>query len=269
MIVDNLQWYDYRVEYASERLYNFDKVIWFGCNDYQVELLKEKKCKHKGIEIINIEHQIRNGKDFDLGQDKCFQFVKNNYDYDVFVMQSADELLTDYGIQEVESWINNSDENFAAFMGQSNKLYCETLLAPIVFQIMRRGVNYRSNKGGDNKRFCDDIDIVKNLKYSGKNYLVDIGYISTEVFYKKMINWNRLCYGSPEKEHLIKLYEEGDLEEFIFHVFKYFRSEFHGATDKKIVMENEGEYKRLIEDFNLQDDFNLVKKVLDERSDNN
>ena len=63
MVVDHLEHVNYRVEYVSNRLKIFDLVIWFGADEYQCELLKEKRklCDHQNIEIVNLNHKIEDG----------------------------------------------------------------------------------------------------------------------------------------------------------------------------------------------------------------
>lgn len=276
MIIDHLEHVNYRVEYVSNRLMIFDLVIWFGADEHQCKLLEEKKhqCEHPNVIIVNLNHKIKDGRDFAIMQDMSFKYIKDNYDYEICAFQSADELLTDYGVKSVEDWINNSDEQFAVFGAMSNKLFCETFFAQLVFQIFRKGVEYRSNNGlSDNIRYCNEQRIdsnqyVYNLGDSDKehlNYVIDTGYIDHFACYQKTKNWGRLCYHDNYTDELVTRYEEGDLKGFIWLFIEKSRSEYHGATDKKITpVKYEGEYKRLIDDLNLKEEYEYTREILRE-----
>ena len=276
MVVDHLEYVNYRVEYISNRLLIFDLVIWFGADNYQCGQLIEKKryCNHPNIKIVNLNHKIKDGRDFAIMQDMSFSYIKEHYDYSICAFQSADELLTDYGIKAVDNWIKHSKEQFALFAAMSNKMFCETFNAELVFQIFRRGQEYRSNNGlSDNIRFCNDIDMntnikISNLGYSDKekyNYIIDTGYIDALACYQKIVNWGRLCYGDANKTYLAELYKTGQKELFIKEFIRLHISEFHRETDKKVTpVKYEGEYKRLIDDLDLKDDYDLTVKLINE-----
>lgn len=277
MVVDHLDHFDYKVEYVSNRLKYFDLVIWFGADNYQCLLLEEKKrkCLHHNVRVVNINHKIRNGADFAYMQDLSFRFIKENYNYSICAFQSADELLTDFGVNAVKDWVENSDEKFTVFAAMSNKMFCETFIAQLVFQIFRSGVEYRSNNGiSDNIRYCDGFRIDSNMKYTNlgesekeaQNYLIDIGYISPKECFDKVKNWSRLCYGDEHTPHLLSLYP-GD--EFVRFFIERHRGEFHGATDHKITpVIYSGEYKRLIDDLGLKTEYDYVCELIKTINDN-
>ena len=274
MVVDHLEHFDYKVEYVSNRLTSFDMVIWFGADEHQCEMLEAKKnyCKHPNVSVVNLDHKIKNGNDFAIMQDMSFEHIKNNYDYSICAFQSADELLTDYGIKAVDEWIANSDQEFAVFYAMSNKMFCETYVAPLVFQIFRRGVEYRTNNGlSDNIRYCNgkaitDNNYYTNLGYSDQedsNYIIDLGYINAEACYNKVRNWSRLCYGDGHTPKLLGLYDLEDKTEFIKFFIERHRGEFHGATDHKVTpVLYQGEYKRLIDDLNIKADYDFTVELI-------
>jgi len=276
MIVDHLEHVNYRVEYVSERLMIFDLVIWFGADEHQCEMLEVKKmaCNHPNIEIVNLNWKIKDGRDFAMMQDMSYEYIRDNYDYSVSAFQSADELLTERGIKEVSKWIETSEQQFAIFGAMSNKLFCETFFAQLVFQIFRKGVVYRSNDGlSDNIRFCDNVRIdcnqyVSNLGESSQelmNYVIDTGYIDAYACYQKTKNWGRLCYHDEYTDELVELWESGDKKGFIELFIKKSRTEYHGATDQQIIpFKYEGEYKRLVDDLGLKEEYDYTCKILNE-----
>lgn len=276
MVIDNLEFVDYRVGYSSSRMKCFDRFVWFGSDKFQCEMLEEKKKRFNldNVDIINSEHKIKNGDDFAILQEKSYYFIKENYDYDVLCFLSADELLTDFGQKYLVEWVDSLHESFCVFYAMSNKMFCETHLDPICFQVIRKGVTYKTNGGkSDNLRYCDGEDITTNSHHynlgtpdeEDKNLVIDFGYLNPLACYRKMINWNRLCYSSAEKIHLIDLFNSGDVHQFILKFFEYHRKAFHGATDKKIkTFEFKGEYKRLIKDLNMTEDFKLVQEIVSE-----
>ena len=279
MICDNLEWVNYRVEYISNRLILFDLVIWFGGDHEQCKLLeiKREQCLHPNVKIVNLNHKIKNGSDFAIMQDLSFAHIKENYKYSICAFQSADELLTEFGIQAVKLWIEHSDDQFAVFTAMSNKFFCETFIAPLVFQIFRGGVEYRSNNGlSDNTRFCNKVEITKNMYHTNLgysdtehlNYVIDTGYINAEAAYQKAVNWSRLCYGDSNTPGTIALYAT-DKAAFIKRYIHFCRGEFHGATDHKIILvQYQGEYKRLIDDLNLKADYDFTCKVIEQINTN-
>jgi len=274
MIIDHLEHVNYRVEYISNRLLIFDLVIWFAADQHQEDLLCDKlvECKHPNIRIVNLNHKIKDGRDFAIMQDMSFKFIEDNYDYEICAFQSADELLTEYGIEAVERWIKAENQSFAVFAAMSNKLFCETFIAPLVFQIFRKGVKYRTNNGlSDNLRYCNGTAIDSNMYYRNlgtveeedKNYVIDTGYIDAYACYQKTKNWGRLCYHDEYTDKLIKLWEEGNKEGFINLFIEKSRKEYHGATDKKVVpFKYEGEYKRLIDDLGLKEEYLITSELL-------
>lgn len=279
MVVDNLEWVNYRVEYNSGRLLLFDLVIWFGGDEYQCQLLEEKKknCIHPNIKIVNLNHKIKNGADFAYMQDLSFQYIKENYDYSICAFQSADVLLTELGQRKVDEWIDNSHDDFAVFLSMNNKFFCETGYGIVVFQIFRSGVEYKTNNGlSDNIRFCNGEQIVKN-KYWGQdgwsetehlNYVIDNGYINPEAAFQKAKNWSRLCYGDANTPELLSLYS--DKRAFVKRYIELVRGEFHGFSDKKLIpVKYEGEYKRMIDDLNIKDDYDFVCSVVSEINSKN
>lgn len=275
--IDNLEFFNYQVEYSSNRLFLFDLVIWFGGDEKQCYILKSKKkrCLHPNIQIVNMEHRIKNGIDVSLVHDLGYNYVKMNYPYySIYAIHTADELLTDYGINAITDWIYNSEEEFATFAGMSNKLLCETSNSPLVFQIMRNGVEYKSGKQDNYYRFCNGIKITSNYHYGGNrgesnkehlNYMIDIGYACAQFCCNKIKNWTRMGAGDGNTPALLALYEKGDKEGFIKQMINLHRKEFHGVTDKILIpVKYEGEYKEAIDDLGLKEEYDIITKLVKE-----
>ncbi|HIG09308.1 MAG TPA: hypothetical protein EYQ51_06075 [Alphaproteobacteria bacterium] len=272
LVIDHLDKVDYKVWYNTPDI--FDLNLWFGADSHQCELLEEKRrlCPVP-VEIVNINHKIKDGRDFAHMQDLSFKYMKETYDPDVFILQSADELLTQKGKDFVLDWIDNSEEQFCTLAAMSNKLFCETFIAPLPFQMFRKGVEYKSNNGlSDNIRWCNGVNIAENMHHTNLGYsdqekdnlVIDCGYIDAFACYQKTKNWGgRLCYHDDFTDELIKLWESGDKEAFIKLFVRKTRAEFHGASDKKITpVKYEGEYKKMIDDLGLKDEYDYTVEIL-------
>jgi hypothetical protein len=284
--VDNQAIVKYPLYYITTMWDWADELYWFASDNENAKVFKSEysllpeDLKRK-LKIIVLDHKITSPDQICIAQNKSIQWMKENCKTDYLAFQQADLIITPHGIGIINDWLSQKPCRPIAFAALQNKLFVELLDNPFGVVIMNHDFNYKAvpgwfvNDGGTNESikslygirkmsssFSDDPSLNSwSLDVITKNerIMMDLGYFDIDSYYRKLTNHIRLW---PDKEWKTKMKELFDRskEDGIKAAFE--RISQHEETGGKFkVVPYEGQYKWLIEKINVQEDYQLVKKI--------
>lgn len=283
--VDNQEIVQYPVEYLAETWESFDHLYWFGSDAENCQILEKlivnHTCKNK-IKIINLEHKIKCPSDIGQAQNKCVEYMLIDSAADFIAYQQADLCLTAAGVSAINNFASNAtitDELASRILTMAaiqNKLYCETEHNPIGCVVAHRSCNiayaggwtfncWNGNNAGVNSyignRWCLLVNNAIKIEPVGlwKRYMLDLGYISIDAYYRKLINHAKIWPDYTWKNEFKELFDN-DKAEGVKAAIK--RACLHDMQGRPISMVSYAdEYKVVIDRLGLLDDYNFVRSI--------
>lgn len=261
LYVDNQEVVKYPVDYISEKLSTFDIIIWFGGDEKQVDILEGINHNSKVV-VVNIDHKINAPSDIESGQTKCFKWMQENIEADIYALMEADFVMTEYGNEEVERWAQEETEGAVCFAAMQNKLYHETWNNPVALQIHRKGFSYDAT-GGSWHRYANGNGVRRKTDYCelamlnmGKRAILDLGYLSLDAIYRKAQCHSVKLWPDAEWKALEVFYAE-DKPEYIRRVIRKYdlkRENFIPLSDQQ--------YWKIFEELNLLNEYEFVQRLI-------
>ena len=260
--VDHIDVVLYPVAFLTNSWHIFDKLYWFASDHNNAVILtsiRESHALRDRIEIVVLNHKIIHPNDIGVAQEKAYEIMRAGVDYVVY--QQADLYITQYGVSEIQKWLATSPADAVAVRVMQNQLFCETWYNPNGVMIIPTRFNYSSPGDGwlnyVRDQTTSDINIVLAERDITKRLALDLGYLSIDTYYRKMVNHNRI-WPSAEKDIMIALLRTDKYRGVIAAI-----TNLAGACDL-VQVRRSGQYGELIDVFGLSDDYDLVTRAIAE-----
>jgi hypothetical protein len=266
--IDNQEILQYPIIQVVKQLKNFCNRVFVFASDIENEKYLQSQVQ---TEIVNINHKIRRPVDISIAQNRCVRWLKENTTADFIAYQQADLIITELGINFAKSWIDNPTDMAIGLAAAQNKLYVELLDNPYGCVLMKKEFDYVSIEDGwevqtvkSPTSYRHDINPWENKTLKDNRLMMDLGYISVDAYYRKLINHVRIWPDVDWKIQLRKLYDT-DKKAALRETFKRIKK-YEESKGKLTVVEYSGQYKWLIDLMSLYEDYKFVESILLEDS---
>lgn len=175
---------------------------------------------------------------------------------DVVVMIYGDIYLTPLGDDFLSVNIASVDEPFATLPSIGVDLYVEMSNHRATLTVSSKNKRAKSNELADGEEMVS----VGDPWSDDPTMLLDIGYLSTDMYYAHLRNHASIWGMDPFKAQFMKLYERGNMREAIRHAYK----EIRNWARKPLVATNMTPYKDIMDRLHLWEDYNMCMSVLKE-----
>lgn len=261
--VDHLETVRYPVDVLTDSLDWCDQVYWFASDDENAAILRGMAADHRlndRIIIVVLEKGITHPNDIGIAETASFDFMKAHDDADFIGYQVADEVLTPAGVAVIQKLLPKASAPFA-ISALKNQLYVELWHSPLALVLFPRDYSFKSLGDGWDRRYLAVDDSWRGIPpYREEDrsppYMIDLGYMSTDAYYRKLVNHNRIWPDrkKPRGREAFDL----DLAEGI----QWGLENIARMTAKiPVVLEYSGFYRYVIDRLGLYADYMLVKSV--------
>jgi len=265
--IDNQERVQYHVDYISDALGYFDRIYWFVPDKYQASILEDYRDNSINREKINIfingikitkPNHIADAQNYAIG------YLRNISD--VACIMRADMWPSPLAIELLDKWVNNEiydDFNSVTIKGMMVKVFCETWPEPYVLTAVRGDGVYEACSDGGVERGVDPINGGFDANDGKDRECYDLGYIGITQFYRKVKSHAQIWGMDVEKSRLIKLYESGDM---VATARQMLRDTVNACRRPVEIVPPDGFYGKIIKDLKLMDEYEIVKKIIDENT---
>ena len=285
--VDHQEAVQYPVSHLAETWKDFDKLFWFGSDQYNCDILRTLACNHpckNKLSIVNINKKIERSNapgcfGITAAQNACVKYMLDNTSAEFIAYQQADLCLTESGARAIIDLTakiipdGKLMQRMFIIAAMQSKLYCETECNPLGCVVFHRNcsITYGDDwlfncsadgENGSNEFGPDGWYIVVNgakTKPIGleQRYMLDLGYLDTGAYYRKLVNHAKIWPDYQWKNQIKAQFDKNKINGIIMALRRIKSYDMHGQPISMV--DYSGEYKILIDKFKLLDDYNLVK----------
>jgi len=259
----------YPVGIVFEELGCFDHIYWLTSDEQNAGLLAEIKDAHQfkdKISVVILGHRINEPADIGLAQELSVAWMRKEDGADVVGYQQADLCLTSHGVRAVLELMETYSDPSTIVFGVAaimSKLYCETYHMPTGCFFL--GETEYSSPGDGWENYHKQEGMARKSGITGliekpgdPRFMIDLGYLSTDMWYRKIINHERIWGEQYHLTELKKLFGR-DTRAAIKLGLRYIQNEVTGPVR---VVEYDGAYKHAIDRLGMYEDYCLVRDVL-------
>ena len=257
--VDNQEVISYPVSYIMRNLNFVDQFMVYGGDDISYNILKDTLGNTPKVQIINIDNKIKDPQDIAAAQNKCLEYTFNLLKPDFILSLQADILFSIEGIRQIHEYISNPTTSSLCFKIQHVKLYIKCGISHYGAVLLNRDCKERFEQDG--AYLSADPHKNENYKYHDNIACLDIGYLSPQIWAKKL-RQHAKTWGSPSALADAIKYDDKNKLDFILKYSKYVKKSVgcFGLLNKEI----DAEWYTVIEDLGLVEDWKATVDILKE-----
>lgn len=246
-------------------------IYWFASDEANASMLRKLSQGKPRIRVVVLNHKIRKPVDIAIAQNLSVQWIQENDQHADFIFyQQADLIITPEGTDFAQKWVKEFDgrELVVGLAAAQNKLFVELLDNPNGGVLFHRSWKFVSVEDG-----WEVLNVPSPFSYrksekpwmsptlvNEQRPMMDLGYISTDAYIRKLINHARIWPDGDWKQKLLKVYQ-ADKREGIRQTFLRIAKFEESKGKPVVVVPYAGQYKWLIDKMGLQSEYNLIKSV--------
>ena len=263
--VDNIDRINYRIDYITNKIKFFDNIFWITSDQIQADILENIKLKTKNPEKVNIiKSGIKILKPDDIAtiQNYSINYLRNIDGSNISAILRADILPSVRIFEEIERWANYDllpTNDSISYSSIACKVFCECWREAHTLTLVRKNGQYKATDDGGNEIGPYIVNQTIKENDGQKRQAYDIGYIGITQYYEKALNHANIWGMDYQKEKIIDLYQNGDLEKAAAYMIKY---QTDACNRNLIMFSRTSEEYEIVKDLNLEEEYSIVESQL-------